>query len=357
MNTEKAKLDHLFERVRHKYNGESRREFFDAVFEYMSFVQESNLYLKCDSNLGQLAEKRKTIENGSLRALAEVTKSHVSTIFEHYEDQEVSVTTKMDLDFLHTFQETPNFTFDESETVLGAASTVVGVLTDIQDEECPGALRKSVAILRHELRQYWDQFEKEPCGEPLQTLWLFYSKGSFDPTRHAIDCPTNEEHLPLEVELQKLGTSDGLGDEPHILFAREKFNMEDYFDYVNRLHFFFNGVSADMEFSDTISLIGRTATFDSDTAILTISGDLEVCFPPTKNESCLLKILFERPVGEYVSWDELYEGMFGEEPVDGDKNCRTIQDTVYRCRKRVCKDLNTEDFFLEWSEKSIKRII
>ncbi len=113
--------------------------------------------------------------------------------------------------------------------------------------------------------------------------------------------------------------------------------------------------------SKKISLKGKDIKFDEAKPAIIIDHK-SYPLPPAKNEDFLCRVMFSRPIGEFVDWSIIYREITGigkekqdDNEIGNDKNKKTTRDTMDRLNKRFQEILNTEDQILSWENKSIKR--
>lgn len=123
-----------------------------------------------------------------------------------------------------------------------------------------------------------------------------------------------------------------------------------------------NAVKSIKENSKTINLNTSTlhSEFDSEKSILKIDGH-EIEIPPFKNEFYLCKVMFEKEIGQPVSWDEIYEEMtsdpaLGTDKIDRQKLKRKLYDTREALHTRIRTQLgNYEITLFEQVNKTVIR--
>lgn len=112
------------------------------------------------------------------------------------------------------------------------------------------------------------------------------------------------------------------------------------------------------------------ATYDPSSAIITIEETVmhegtevklltDVKLEPGSKQSALAEaIIFKRPVGVYVSWDELYEAITGDEVLKADEGQkRMVMDAAKGINEKVREIFGTDDELLERNNLSIRRVI
>lgn len=109
-----------------------------------------------------------------------------------------------------------------------------------------------------------------------------------------------------------------------------------------------------IDFSDKLSPKATSKFIDEDGVL--VVGKHRIKLPPFKNEHCLCRVMFSRKLGEPVSWDLINEEMSGKElEIDSKNRRRTVQDAMYAINDRIKKYANTDDDFLSWKGKCIRR--
>jgi len=103
-----------------------------------------------------------------------------------------------------------------------------------------------------------------------------------------------------------------------------------------------------------ISLSSHKIIFDDNGAMI-VTGELKCPLPPHKNEHFFCRAMFQFLPKEFIDWSTIYEKMENIEPIDEDKNKRSVLDTMYAVNNRVKEIFNTDDKLFTWKEKSITR--
>ena len=85
-------------------------------------------------------------------------------------------------------------------------------------------------------------------------------------------------------------------------------------------------------------------------------GKISIALPPFKNEHYLCRVIFKRAIHQPIDWSLIYKEMTeDDEEITEKKNARMVQDAVYRLNERIKKEVNTDDGFFSWRNKSVIR--
>jgi hypothetical protein len=105
-----------------------------------------------------------------------------------------------------------------------------------------------------------------------------------------------------------------------------------------------------------VSLKGKVIKFDPITVSILV-GKIQVPIPRNKNEHWLCKVMLNKSLGKWVSYDEIREKIFGEDEVKkpSEKKWRPIYDAMTATNKRVKKAVGTADALFSWADLGVIR--
>jgi hypothetical protein len=84
----------------------------------------------------------------------------------------------------------------------------------------------------------------------------------------------------------------------------------------------------------------KGAHFDTTSSILTFEG-VAMKIKPYKNEHYFCKVVLAHDIGDFASWDEIYEEMTEKSPDDIKKERKAVMDTMQRLNERIAKEIKT----------------
>ena len=107
-----------------------------------------------------------------------------------------------------------------------------------------------------------------------------------------------------------------------------------------------------------INLSSQKIEFSNDKGVIKI-GIENIQLPPYKNEHYFCRTMFKQPKNKFMSWDEIYQEITGEDPFNEPLNkngWRVVYDAMESLNKRIKKNINTDEKLFIWKEKMVMRM-
>ena len=97
------------------------------------------------------------------------------------------------------------------------------------------------------------------------------------------------------------------------------------------------------------------SSFEDKKAVIRI-GKQTISLPPSTNEHCLCRVMFEHPIDEPIDWSVIYEEMTGNNALEDTRKIkwRMVYDAAEAVNGKVKEKVGSALF--SWKEKTVRRL-